>query len=145
MILSFLTGRFGVGKVPRQDLATYEAERVVVLDEGVRGWITYRKFRAPGRRHGWKRRWFLGSVVLTRQRFAAYAFAERIVNLSLDDARLPRLAYWVDDSDRLHLAFEASVFHSDWAGSIEARFSTAQARAICDALTDRGAALGEGR
>ena len=48
----------------------------MLLDEGIPGSVTLRKFRAPGRIHGYKKTFFAGSLVVTGQRFAALLEAE---------------------------------------------------------------------
>ena len=56
---------FGAGRVPEDRLAAFQAEGIVLFDEGIGGALTLRNFRAPGRYSGWRRSWFMGSVVLT--------------------------------------------------------------------------------
>lgn len=41
------------------------AEGIVLEDEGVSGSVTFRDFRAPGRRYSLRKSWFLGSLVVT--------------------------------------------------------------------------------
>jgi hypothetical protein len=119
---------FGLGKVPRGILPNLEREGIVLLDEGISGSVTFRNFRAPGRRHSWKRSWFTGSLVLTGKRLAAFAFSKTIIDVSLDDDRINELRFSLDGETTLCVLFDPSAFHEDWSGTLEFRFSTPLAR-----------------
>ena len=125
---------FGLGKVPRRVLPNLEQEGIVLLDEGISGSVTFRNFRAPGRRHSWKRSWFTGSLVITGNRFAAFAFSKAIVNVPLDDDRMSELRVSIDGEATLCVQFDPSAFHEDWSGTLECRFSTPLARLFLERL-----------
>jgi hypothetical protein len=57
---------FGVGKIPAPLMSQLQNEGIILADEGVKGSVTYRNFRAPGRRDSWRRQWFIGSIALTK-------------------------------------------------------------------------------
>ena len=50
---SLLYTLFRLGRVPREALSVLESEGIVVLEEGLRGSVTLRNFRAPGRYHSY--------------------------------------------------------------------------------------------
>ena len=124
---------FGLGRIPRRMRPVLEQEGIVLLEEGIGGSVTFRNFRAPGRRYSLRRSWFSGSLVVTRKRVAAFFFARPIIDLPLDHERAGELNWTVENAS-LRVQFDASTFHEGWSGSIEYRFSTARARQFMDLL-----------
>ena len=124
---------FGVGRIPPQVLPQLELEGVVVSDEGVKSSVTYRDFKAPGKRFGWKRQWFPASIILTRTRLVAFWFSNPIINVPLSDERLKSMRFAIEDND-MHVSFDAGLFHSDWSGSLEYRLRTERAAQIIESL-----------
>ncbi len=126
---------FGIGRIPRMIRPALEREGVLLLDEGIRGNVTYENFRAPGRWHSWKRTWFMGAVVLTQHRFVAFVYAQPIVDLPLADPRFKALHISLAADQVLSITFDPAAFHTDWSGSIACRFKTPLAPQIVAALT----------
>ena len=104
------------------------------MDEGVRGSVILKKFRAPGRTHSYKKSAFIGSIVLTRLRFAAFTFSRPIINVSVNDSRLKLLELSVPIENVLSVKFDAAAFHEGWEGSVECRFTTNSARLFVERL-----------
>src|ERR1041384_5705925 len=117
---------FGLGRIPKLLNVTLHIEGIVVADEGVPGSVTYRDFRAPGRYSSWRKQGFVGSVVVTNNRLVALMYSNFAVNVPLTDERIRQLQISVE-GDRLLIAFDASLFHNDWSGTIEYRVRTSQA------------------
>lgn len=130
---------FGLGRIPRRALPNLEQEGIVLLDEGIGGSITFRDFRAPGRRYSWRRSWFTGSLVFTGRRFAAFAFSKAIINVPLGDDRISELRCSLEGDVTLRVDFDPSAFHEDWSGALECRFSTSRARLFLERLDACGA------
>ena len=126
---------FGVGRMPAQWRSTIESEGVVLFDEGIGGSITYRDFRAPGKRFAWRKVAFSGSIALTKTRLVALQYANPAINVPLDEPRLKQMQFSVEGEDTLLVAFNANLFHNDWSGTIEYRFRTEHARAFVKELT----------
>lgn len=119
---------FGLGRPPKAMKPTLEGEGIVLVDEGIGGSITFRDFRAPGRRYRHRKSWFTGSLVVTEVRFAAYGFSRPLINVPLERSYLAKLDGAVEhDGTVLRVAFESGDFHDDWSGGIECRFRTAKA------------------
>ncbi len=135
MIASLLHQLFGFGKIPKPMVPILEQEGIVLLEEGISGSVTFRKFRAPWKRYGYRRNWFVGSIVLTEIRFAAFQFSRPVINVPLEREHLEKLNLSLDDEDELRVRFEAGDFHEDWSGTIECRFSTPSARLFLDRLS----------
>ena len=128
---------FGVGTIPAQWRATIESEGALVIDEGIGGSVTYRHFSAPGKRFGWRKVGFVGSIALTRARLLGLQYSNPAINVPLTDQRFAKLNISIEGNETLLIAFEASVFHSDWSGIIEYRFRTAQAPLLLNELRNR--------
>ena len=128
---------FGVGRMPAQWRAAINSEGIVLMDEGIRGSVTYRDFRAPGKRFTWRKVAFSGSIALTKTRLVALQYANPAINVPLSDERFSKLQISVEGEETLLVAFDASTFHSDWSGTIQYRFYTEQAKALLDRLRQR--------
>jgi len=110
-------------------------EGIVVADEGIPGSVTYRDFRAPGRYSSWRKQAFIGSVVVTNIRLVGLMSSKFAVDVPFSDERIRRLRI-SRERDRLVIAFDASLFHDDWSGTIEYRYRTSQAAAIIKWIQD---------
>ena len=128
---------FGAGRIPKAMLPILQQEGIVLLDEGIGGTIIFRNFRAPGRRSAYRRNWFTGSLVLTGLRFAGFQFSKPIINVPLEDRWLNELDCSLRDETTLCVGFDSSVFHEDWSGAIEVRFTTEYARLFLERLERR--------
>jgi len=128
---------FGIGTIPAPIAAALQGEGVLLLDEGLRGSVTYRGFRAPGRIFAYKRKWYVGSLILTEARLLGLSYSSTIIDVPLTDERLRRMRFSVEGNDVLLVAFDAALFHDDWSGSIEYRFRTPQAHDFVKMLGER--------
>jgi hypothetical protein len=124
---SLLYMLFRLGRVPKRALPALESEGIVLLDEGLRGSVTLRNYRAPGRFHSYKSSVFAGSLVLTEQRFAGFAFSKPVINVALHDDRLRALEMSVPRDGVFHIGFDPAVFDLQRSGSVECRFHTGNA------------------
>ena len=130
MSTSLLFRIFGVGKIPAQRRAELEAEGIVVLEEGLGGRVSYRRYRAPGKRYGRRTEGIVVSVALTSQRLVAFRWSKPIIDLPFDHPAFSKLSCKVENEDALRLSFEAEDFHDDRSGTINCRFSTDRANTI---------------
>ena len=134
---SLLYRWFGTGKVPKKYREQIEREGVLLSEEGIGGSITFINFRSPTRRSGWRRTWFLGSIVLTEQHFLAFGFTQPVIGVGWNDDVTKKLTCSVEKRERLCVAYDASTFNDDWSGDIEVRFSTPRAAEILRDIQDR--------
>jgi hypothetical protein len=72
MAKSILYHLFGFGKIPKRYRSDIEKEGVIFQDEGLAIVLRYRNFRTPNTYYGRKISLIVGSVVLTKNRFACY-------------------------------------------------------------------------
>ncbi len=134
MAKSLLYRLFGAGKIPAPLMSELTAEGVVLCDEGVKGSITYKHFRAPGKAFSWRRQGFAGSIVLTKTRIVGLAYSKFLINAPLSDERLSKMKFSVESNGALCVAFDAALFHDDWSGEIEYRFKTPEAKRLMELL-----------
>jgi hypothetical protein len=137
MVKSLLYRLFGLGKIPGPLKATLDSEGILALDEGIKGSVTYRDFRAPGKYSSWRRIWFTASVVITQVRLVALQNNNLAINVPFTDERIRSLRFSGERTDTMLVAFDASLFHPDWSGTMEYRFHTAEAEAFMTRLRER--------
>lgn len=125
---------FGVGKIPQPMVPVLEGEEIVLKEEGLSGSVTFRNFRAPGKRYSFRRSWLVGSIVITRQRVVAFAFSRPIINLPLAPEQIKKLHCTLKKDTVLSIAFDAAVFNENWSGAVEYRFKTSRARLFLEQL-----------
>jgi hypothetical protein len=135
MAKSLLYRLFGVGRIPKLVGDRLRIEGVVVADEGIPGSVTYRDFRAPGRYSSYRKQAFVGSVVVTNIRLVALMSSRFAVDVPFNDERIRGLQI-TRDRDRLVIAFDASLFHDDWSGTIEYRYQTSKAAEVIKWVQD---------
>ncbi len=125
---------FGWGRIPKQYAPTLHDEGIILLDEGIGGSVTFKKFRSPSRYSSWKRSWFTGCIVLTERTFAAFSFNKPLIYVPLDHENIAELHCTVEKSDTLLVKYDASAFNEEWSGTIECRFKTSIAQMLCERL-----------
>ena len=113
-------------------MSELEAEGILFLDDGLKGSVTYRNFHRPGKYSGWEKRGLTGAVALTKLRLLALSGPSPVINVPLTDKRLRSIHFSVEKDDRFCVIFDASLFHSDWSGTVEYRFRTEQALQLLD-------------
>jgi hypothetical protein len=132
---------FGIGKIPAQSSSAIQSEGVIISDEGVKGSTTYLNFRSPQRRSNWRKVWYTAAIALTNVRILGFHFSNPIIDVPFTDQRFKGLKFSLEDENTLLVAFDASLFHSDWSGNIEYRFKTEYAQELLDKLTQKQTAF----
>ena len=73
LMVSFLAKLWlGNGKLDPKVRAALESEGLVLVEEGLRGSVRYRRFRAPGRRHHGKVTGERIALAVSKERFVVY-------------------------------------------------------------------------
>jgi len=124
---SLLYKLFRIGGIPKKVRPVLESEGILVCDEGIRGWIFMKNFRAPGKRFKYRRAGFAGFLAVTRKRVIAYTYWRPIINIGLDNSRISEIELELEKPGKLVIAFESSAFHPEMEGRIEVTFYTAAA------------------
>jgi hypothetical protein len=115
-------------KLTAEQMAGFQAESLIAVDEWTKAKLTYRDFKAPGKRFLYKSVWFRSNVVLTRRRFFATAYKNLDIDVPLTDDKFKSLTFTVE-KDRLLVAFDAGLFQPAWSGRLEYRFTVRDAAA----------------
>ncbi|HLM09116.1 MAG TPA: hypothetical protein VK307_05370 [Thermoleophilaceae bacterium] len=129
----------GSGRFPAEVGDQLRTEGVEVLDEGRPGSITYRDYRAPGKRFTLRKVAVNGAVALTSRRVIVWYGRQRQVDIPVDDPLLGELSVGLDQPDRICLSYAAEAFHADRSGTLEVRLTTDHAQRLLDRLTALGA------
>src|SRR5215831_11807709 len=104
----FLYRLFGIGRIPEPLRSQLQTEGITLLDEAIKGSVTYRDFSAPGKRDLWRRQWYVGSIALTKVRLLALSGSKRIINVLLADNRIRAMRYSLEKGGAvLCIAFDA--------------------------------------
>ena len=128
---------FGLGRIPKQAMAILETEGIVYQEEEIPASISFRNFRSPSRRSGYRRNWFSGSIVITKLHFLAFAGTKTMIGLSWDDEKLGALSCTMDDKSRLRIDYDASTFNDDWSGDIELCYRSDDTATILGIIKDK--------
>lgn len=134
MAKTFLYRFFGIGKLPAKLVEEFHAEGLVAIDEGIRGTLTFIDFRGGGRYSNWRRLWFGAAIVLTQKRFVAYMRRQPAIDVALDDPRLNKIEFCIEDPETFVAAFDAGLFQRNWSGRLEYRFTTPKSMQVLASL-----------
>lgn len=137
MAKSILYQLFGLGKVPKKMVPILKSETIVLMDEGVTGTVTLRKFRAPGKLYSYRKSGFIGSIVITEQRFAAFSLIRSIINVGIGDPKMDSLQISIHRPKILSVKFNAADFNDNWSGTVEFRFRTSFAQLFLRHLQEK--------
>lgn len=137
---------FKIGRILAAQMKELQSEHIEVYDEGIHCSLTFKNFKAPGRRESWRRIWFGGAIALTGQRLVALrgtmftsgiALADdnsRLINVPFSDDRFRLMNISLEKTDRLLIAFDAALFNADWSGQLEYRFRTPLAQNFLEGI-----------
>lgn len=126
----------GGGTLPDDLRAELVAEGLDQEEEGVRGTVTYRHYRAPRRRSSWRRQAVRAALAITDRRLVVAIRGRPFVNVPWDDPRLERMDMAVED-DRLLIAFDPGLFDEHTSGRVEVRLRTAHPRLALEQIRAR--------
>jgi hypothetical protein len=112
---------FGSGRLPKMVRGQIESEDVLLLEEGLLGSITYRRYRAPGKRARLKKVGIAGAVCVTDRRLLVWGARGKLIDVPFDDERFAAIEVAAEEPDRVLFAWENSVFHSKRSGRVEVR------------------------
>jgi hypothetical protein len=129
----------GSGRFPDELSTSLRGEGIEVLEEGVSGSVTFRDYKAPGRRYSLRKVAVNGAIALTSRRIVVWYGRHKEVDIPVDHALLGALSATLDEPNRLRLSYSAQAFHRDRSGTVELRFTTPQAARLVERLTAMGA------
>jgi hypothetical protein len=129
----------GSGRFPDELGTTLRAEGVELLEEGLSGSVTFRDYKAPGRRYSWRKVAVNGAIALTTRRLVVWCGRHKEVDIPIDHPLLGAVSAGRDEPDRVRLSYSAQAFHGDRSGTVELRFTTPRAAWLVERLTAMGA------
>lgn len=118
---------FGSGRLPKMVRGQIEGEDVQLLAEGLTGTITFRKYKAPGRRSNLRKVGVAGAVCVTDKRLLVWGARGKLVDVPHDDERFGSIEVSAEQSDKVLFAWEAALFHDNRSGRVEVRLHPVQA------------------
>ena len=132
--------RLGDGRLDPELRAALEAEGLVHIEEGLRGSVRYRRFKAPGRRHHGKVTGERIGLAISRERFVVYCRSgtTKLIDTPFSDPRLSMLGVSLEGNDTVSLLIDydrADV--PDVSGEIRIVVRTPNAAAIVEQLQAR--------
>lgn len=113
-----------------------EPEDIVLFEEDVKGSMTFRNFRSPGRYDSWRKVLITSLVALTGKRILALKGSSPIIDVPFRDERLREMKFSLEGEKTLLVAFDANLFQPEWSGAIEYRFKTAKAKEFLQKLNE---------
>jgi hypothetical protein len=122
---------FGTGRFPDGLRAELAAEGIVLLEEGLRGSITLRHYRAPGKRSSWQRSGLYGAIAVTGKRVVVWGNRAKRADAPRDQ---PGMRASAEAPDRFLLTFDASQLGPDRSGTVEIRLRTPDAQRVAASI-----------
>lgn len=112
---------FGSGRLPKMVRDQVAGEDVLLLAEGLTGTITFRKYKAPGKRSNLRKVGVAGAVCVTDKRLLVWGARGKLVDVPRDDERFGAIEVAAEEPDKVLFAWEASLFHDNRSGRVEVR------------------------
>lgn len=111
-----------------------QPEGIALFEEDVKGSMTFRNFRSPGRYDSWRKVLITSLIAVTKTRVLALKGSRPIINVPFTDERLRQMKFSLEGENTLLVAFDANLFQPEWSGEIEYRFKTSQAKRFLELL-----------
>jgi hypothetical protein len=124
----------GAGRFSPEQRAELEAEGAEIIEDGLKGSITWRDYRAPGRYSSWRKKGVYVAIALTPRRLLVQRTGGKEIDVPFDHPGFAAIESSLDEPDRLCLAFDPAAFDPRASGRIEVRLSTPQAGRILERL-----------
>lgn len=118
--------------LPEKLRVTLHAEGVLLMEEGLPGSITYRRYRDGEKSYRWRREQFVAAVVVTGKRLVVWAAGMRQVDMPFDSPLRAALAVSVKGADQLLIAYDAAAFSASRSGRVELRVRTGRAADLAE-------------
>lgn len=124
----------GQGRLPDELRAALMAEDLLLLDEELTGSITYRNYRAPGRRSSYRKEAISGAIAVTAQRLVVWGARSKQIDVPLNHPLRGAVEVSTEPGDRILFGYDAAAFDTARSGRVELRLRTAQAARIAELL-----------
>ena len=130
----------GTGKLKPELRAALESEGLVTLEEGLRGSVRYRRFKAPGRRFNGKVTLERIGLAISEQRLAVYCRSGRVklIDSAFSDPRLSAVDLVLHNSDTVSIRIDYNrVDVPNVSGEITIKARTPKAASVVEHLQTR--------
>ena len=132
----FLRLFMGAGRMPDDVKAALTADGLVLLEEGVFGSVTYRRYRAPRQYSSYLKQAVSAAIGISAHRVVVWDGRMRQVDGPPRLLLAGGLTVAAPEPDQLRISYDAARFSTDRSGSVEIRLRTTQAGRIVALLTD---------
>jgi hypothetical protein len=133
--MSFLTKLLaGGGRFSPEQRAQLDAEGAEILEDGLRGTVTWRDYRAPHRYSSFRKKGVYVAIALTARRLLVQRTGGKEIDVPFEHPGFAAIEASLDEPDRLCIAFDPGAFDPRASGRIELRLSTPQAGRILERL-----------
>lgn len=126
----------GSGRLPKMVRAQVEGEDVLLLAEGLTGTITFRKYKAPGKRSNLRKVGVAGAVCVTDRRLLVWGARGKLIDVPFEDERFGEIEIAAEEPEKAMFAWEAGLFQEKRSGRVEVRLHPVAAERIVE-LTRR--------
>jgi hypothetical protein len=123
----------GSATMPANLRSSLEAEGITFLAEGLTGSITYRNYKAPGKRYGVAKQGTAGAIGISGQRLVVWVSRGGYVDIPLAMVGSAVQAS-SDQPDRVSFKYDAGRFRPETSGQVEIRLKTPQAAQIMNLI-----------
>jgi hypothetical protein len=115
---------FGWGRIPSSRCGVFESDGILILDEGVPIVVTFRNYRAPGRRFGYRRSSGSGAVVVTSSRLAVFNYRWPVLDVPRAALMTSGLTVSEASPGTLTIDLDVATLGPKYSGSISVRLRT---------------------
>ena len=122
----------GSGRLPEHLRVQLLADDVLVLEEGLFGSVTYRNYRAPGRRTTLRKQAVSGAIAMTADRLVVWAGGMKHIDVPRGNALWRATDVQAETPEQVRLAYDAGATNTALSGRVEVRLHTGQAARIAE-------------
>jgi hypothetical protein len=126
------------GRFPLDVRARLETEDLAFLEEGLRGSITYRRYRDPHMRASFAKESIRGAIAVTASRLMVWTDHVKYIDVPFSHPLRAAVEVTLDGPGRVCFAFDAAKFSTARSGRVEVRLRTAQAGQVVTMLAASG-------
>jgi len=127
----------GTGRLPDELRAELESDGIVLLAEGLAGTITYRHYRAPGRRSSFRKEGTSGAIALSTHRLVVWAGRMKQIDLPRTGEFLASIEVTVGSPGRVCFGYDAGRYRPDHSGTVEVRLRTDRAAELVELIRSK--------
>jgi hypothetical protein len=123
---------FGSGRLPKMVRDQVQGEDLLLLAEGLTGTLTFRNYKAPGRRSKLRKVGIAGAVCVTDRRLLVWGARGKLVDVPREDERFGQIEVAAEEPEKVLIAWEAGLFHDNRSGRVEVRLHPVQAEHVVE-------------